>query len=258
MIHQWCEHTVLAPGFVFFSAFCRRVAGTRCFSKWQPALLLLLESFGVPMQQSTSPSYFPAPLQKYTLPEYSSTAEASWSQTLWPPPHLDRCTAFTKRGRRAGSRFSRRGGKNWMRTGAAEGCEKTGCVFSSQGWGPENGAENLKVAGGEMRMRGRGGRTRGSRREETGGRKERTRGKGRVREGRWAWPNLSNEVKRGGSSRGAVQGFICIAVLQGSRQHKFSLAMQILNAANATSCRRLVLDVHARARPPSLSPGDWN
>lgn len=22
-----------------------------------------------------------------------------------------------------------------MRTGAAEGCEKTGCVFSSQGWG---------------------------------------------------------------------------------------------------------------------------
>lgn len=63
-----------------------------------------------------------------------------------------------------------------MRTGMAEGCEKTGCVFSSQGWGPENGAENLKVAGGEMRMRGRGGRTCGSRREETGGRQERTRG----------------------------------------------------------------------------------
>lgn len=76
------------------------------------------------------------------------------------------------------------------------------------------------------------------------GRKERTRGKGRVREGRWAWPNLSNEVKKGGSSRGAVQGFICIAVLQGSRQHKFSLAMQILNGS-AISCRHLVLHVHA-------------
>lgn len=85
----------------------------------------------------------------------------------------------------------------------------------------------------------------GDMREQTRGRKERTRGKGRVREGRWAWPNLSNEVKAGGSSRGAVQGFICIAVLQGSRQHKFSLAMQILNAASAVSCRRLILDVHA-------------
>lgn len=98
-------------------------------------------------------------------------------------------------------------------------------------------------------------------REQTrgdGGRRERTRGKGRVREGRWAWPNLSHEVKKGGSSRGAVQGFICIAVLQGSSQQKFSLAMQILNAANAISCRRLVLDVHARAGSPSLSPSDWN
>lgn len=83
----------------FGSSFCRFsqpfvdcVAGTRRFSKWQPALLLLLESFGVPMQQSTSLSYFPAPLQKYTLPEYSSTAETSSSQTLWPPPHRDRCT----------------------------------------------------------------------------------------------------------------------------------------------------------------------
>lgn len=88
----------------FGSSFCRFsqpfvdcVAGTRRFSKWQPALPLLLESFGVPMQQSTSLSYFPAPLQKYTLPEYSSTAETSSSQTLWPPPHRDRCTQRSPR-----------------------------------------------------------------------------------------------------------------------------------------------------------------
>lgn len=34
-----------------------------------------------------------------------------------------------------------------MGTGMEEKCERMGCFFSSQGWGPENRAENLKVAG---------------------------------------------------------------------------------------------------------------
>lgn len=33
-----------------------------------------------------------------------------------------------------------------MGTGMEEKCERMGCFFSSQGWGPENRAENLKVA----------------------------------------------------------------------------------------------------------------
>lgn len=36
---------------------------------------------------------------------------------------------------------------------------------------------------------------------------------GRVREDRWAWPKVCNEVKRGGSGTGALREFICIAVL---------------------------------------------
>lgn len=114
--------------------------------------------------------------------------------------------------------------------GDVEECEKVRCFIF---WGPENRAENQKVAVRDERRRGGGHAGADERRQ--GGLKRGPEGEeGRGGRGSWAWPNVSEEVQRGGSETAVVQGFICIAVVQ---QHSGSVSITNTPPPNASLCR---------------------